>query len=267
MQTKPLFIAANWKMNPLTLKEAQRNTRSLELGINGMRKKDFAEKVELVLCPPAIFLNGLPESRLWRYGAQNIHWEMRGAYTGETAMRMVEDAGAKYTILGHSERRKYFGETDETVNKKLLSLLNTSLKPIICVGETKEQRDKNQTTKVIYRQLESIFKNVSVQNLSRITVAYEPVWAISSQGNGAAGVADNPNDVMGIIILIRKALSEMYRSSMTEKIRIIYGGSVDLRNIDSFLEVEIIEGFLVGAASLSMFDFMPILRKAYVSRN
>jgi len=267
MKTKSLLIAANWKMNPLTLKEAQRITRSLELGINALRKKDFVEKVELVLCPPAIYLNALPGNRLWQYGAQNVHWEARGAYTGETALRMVEDSGAKYAILGHSERRKYFGETDETVNKKLLSLLNTSLKPIICVGETKEQRDKNETTKVIREQLKSIFKSVTVQNLSRITVAYEPVWAISSQGGGAAGVADDPNDVMGIIILIRKTLAEMYRSSMTEKIRIIYGGSVDLHNIDSFLEVDIIEGFLIGGASLSMFDFMPILRKAYVSRN
>jgi len=267
MKTKSLLIAANWKMNPLTLKEGERIVRSLEQGINAMKKKDFTEKVELVLCPPAAYLNGLPQSRLWRLGAQNVHWEMRGAFTGETAIRMVEDAGGEYVILGHSERRKYFGETDEIVNSKLKAVLKTSLKPIICVGETREQRDKNQTTKVIRQQLEAIFQNVSVLTLPKIAVAYEPVWAISSMGSGAtAGEADDPNDVMGIIILIRKVLAEIYRSNVAEKARVIYGGSVGLRNIDSFLDVDIIEGFLVGGASLSMFDFLPILRKAYDSR-
>jgi triosephosphate isomerase (TIM) len=267
MKIKSLLIAANWKMNPLTLKEAERIVRSLEQGVNAMKKKDFNDKIDLVICPPMAYLNGLPQSRLWELGAQNVHWEMRGAFTGETAIRMVEDAGCKYVILGHSERRKYFGETDEIVNLKLRSIVKTSIKPIICVGETKEQRDKNQTTKVIRNQLESIFQNVSVLALPKIVVAYEPVWAISTMGNGtAAGEADDPNDVMGIIILIRKVLAEMYRSDVAEKVRIIYGGSVGLRNIDSFLDVEIIEGFLVGGASLSMFDFLPILRKAYDSR-
>jgi len=268
MKTKSLLIAANWKMNPLTLKEAERIVKSLEQGVKAMKKKDFTDKVELVLCPPAAYLNGLSQSHFWKLGAQNVHWEMRGAFTGEIAIRMVEDAGGEYVIIGHSERRKYFGETDEIVNLKLQSILKTSLKPIICVGETKEQRDKNQTTKVIRKQLEAIFGNVSVLTLPKITVAYEPVWAISNMGNGpAAGEADDPNDVMGIIILIRKVLAEMYRSDMAEKVRIIYGGSVGLRNIDSFLDVDIIEGFLVGGASLSMFDFLPILRKVYDNRN
>jgi len=285
MKTKSLLIVANWKMNPLTAKEAERIIRSLEQGLKAMNKKDFDEKIELVLCPPSIFLSQIPNSKHYLLGSQNIHWEMRGAYTGETAIRMVEDAGCKYAIVGHSERRKYFGENDETINLKLRSILKTSLRPIVCVGETKEERDKNMTTKVIRGQLETIFQNVSILTLPKITVAYEPVWAISSMRDGVAGEtlnhtvqgaapnrtvqgeADDPNDVMGIIILIRKVLAEMYRSDVAEKVRIIYGGSVGLRNIDSFLDVEIIEGFLIGGASLSMFDFMPILRKTYESRN
>lgn len=259
-------MVANWKMNPLTIKEAERLTRSLEQGVNAMKKRDFEEKIKLVLCPPAIFLGRMPESKLWETGIQNIHWEPRGAYTGEIAIRMAEDAGCKYVIIGHSERRKYFGETDETTNQKLSAILKTSLRPIICVGETREERDKNQTIKVIRRQLEEIFRNVSILTLPRVAVAYEPVWAISSMGNGASSEADDPNDVMGIIILIRKVLAEMYRSEVAERVPVIYGGSVGLRNIESFLEVDIIDGFLVGGASLSMFDFLPILRKAYESR-
>jgi len=266
MKTKSLLIAANWKMNPLTFKEAERITRSLNQGIKAMKKKDFTEKVELVVCPPSIFLGRLPNSSSWEWGVQNIHWEMRGAFTGETAIRMVEDAACDYVIIGHSERRKYFGETDEVAGLKLRAVLKTSLKPIVCVGETKEERDKNQTTRIIRKQLEVIFQNVSILTLPKITIAYEPVWAISSMGDGITGEADDPNDVMGIIILIRKVLAEMYRSDVAEKVRIIYGGSVGLRNIDNFLEVDIIEGFLVGGASLSMFDFLPILRKAYSSR-
>lgn len=266
MKTKSLLIAANWKMNPLTFKEGERIVRSLDQGIKAMKKKDFEEKIELVLCPPTIFLGRLPESKHWRVGAQNVHWEMRGAYTGETAIRMVEDAGCKYVIIGHSERRRYFGESDKTTSLKLRAILKTSLKPIVCVGETKEERDKNETTRVIRSQLESIFQGVSILTLPKITVAYEPVWAISST-NGTPSIADDPNDVMGIIILIRKVLAEMYRSDVAEKVRIIYGGSVNLHNIDSFLDIDIIEGFLVGGASLSMFDFLPILRKSYESRN
>jgi len=268
-----LLIVANWKMNPLTLKEAERIIRGFHQGIKGMKKTDFQQKVQLVICPPTIYLGLLPKDKLWEWGGQNTHWQMRGAYTGEVATRMIEDSGCKYVIIGHSERRKYFGETDETVNLKLRSVVKNSLKPIVCVGETKEERDKNQTTRVIRKQLEIIFQNVSILALPRITVAYEPVWAISSMQEGVIlhrtvqGVADDPNDIMGIIILIRKVLSEMYRSDVVEKVRIIYGGSVTPNNIGSFLEVDIIEGFLVGGASINTFEFLPMLKKAYESRN
>jgi len=272
MKQKSLLIVANWKMNPLTFKEAERIIRGLNHGIKGMKKKNFPEKVQLVVCPPAVYLGNLPGDKLWRWGAQNTHWEMRGAYTGEISNRMIEDAGCEYVILGHSERRKYCGETDEIINLKLRSVLKNSLKPIVCIGETRAERDKNRTTRVIKKQLEIIFKNISILALPRITVAYEPVWAINSAQNSDTkkegdSLADDPNDVMGIIILIRKVLADMYRSDVAEKVRIIYGGSVNHHNIGSFLEVDIIEGFLVGTASISPFDFLPILRKAYDSRN
>jgi len=267
MKIKSLFVVANWKMNPLTLKEAERIVKSIDQGIRAMKRKDFSEKIELVICPPLIFLGRLPESNFGQWGAQNVHWQARGAYTGETAIRMLEDIHCKHVIIGHSERRKYFGETDETVNLKLKAVLKTSIKPIICVGETKEERDKNQTTKVIRKQLENIFRNISILDLPKITVAYEPIWAISTMRDGVANAADDPNDVMGIIILIRKVLAETYRGDVAERVKVIYGGSVGLRNIDSFLEVDIVQGFLVGGASLTAFDFLPILRKAYDSRN
>jgi len=264
MKNKPFLLAANWKMNPLTIKEAERIARSLEQGIGGMKKKDFNQKIELVVCPPAVFLGCFLQGKYYKLGIQNIHWESRGAYTGETATRMAEDLGCKYVILGHSERRKYFGETDQIINLKLRGTLKGSLQPIVCVGETKDERDKNQTTKVIKSQLERIFDKVSILALPRITIAYEPVWAISTM-EGANG-ADNPDDVMGIIILIRKVITEMFRSDVTERVRIIYGGSVNAKNVDNFLNLDILDGFLVGGASISTFDFLPIIRKVYESR-
>lgn len=272
MKYKPFLLAANWKMNPLTIKEAERITRSTEQGIKGMNKKDFSQKVELVVFPPAIFLGGAWDSRYLKWGVQNVHWEPRGAFTGEIATRMAEDAGCKYVILGHSERRKYFGENDSLVNLKLRTVLRGSLNPIVCVGETKAQRESNQTIKVIKSQLMNIFSKVSVLTLPRIVVAYEPVWAISTMDNSRKtvamnrtvhGVADDPNDVMGIVILIRKVLSEMFHSDVAEKVRVIYGGSVNGKNVDEFLNLDILDGFLVGSASISMFDFLPIIRKVY----
>lgn len=265
MRSRSFLLAANWKMNPLTVKEAERIARSLEQGISGMKKKDFNQKIELVLCPPAIFLGCFMQGKYYKLGIQNIHGEPRGAYTGEIATRMAEDLGCKYVILGHSERRKYFGETDQSINLKLRGALKGSLNPIVCVGETKNERDKNQTTRIIKSQLERIFDKVSILALPRITIAYEPVWAIST-AEGSNG-ADNPNDVMGITILIRKVIAEMYRSDVTERVRTIYGGSVNAKNIESFLDLDILDGFLVGGASISTFDFLPIIRRVYETRS
>jgi len=263
MKSKPFLLAANWKMNPLTVKEAERIARGVEQGIKGINKKDFTQKIELVVFPPAVFLNCFWESRYFKRGIQNVHWEPRGAYTGEITTRMAEDSGCKYVIIGHSERRKYFGENDKIVNLKLRTVLKGSLNPIVCVGETKEERDSNQTIKVIKRQLANIFDKISVLTLPRITVAYEPVWAISSMDRSKKNLADDPDDVMGIVILIRKMLAQMFHSDVAERVRVIYGGSVTPKNTDDFLNLDILDGFLVGGASISMFDFLPIIRKVY----
>lgn len=263
MKKDPSLVVANWKMNPITLKEAERLTRSLHQGIDNFKKKDFSSSIELIVCPPSVYLSQIPQNKYFELGVQNTHWETRGPFTGEISCKMAEDLGCKYTIIGHSERRKYFGETDETINLKLKETLKTQLRPVVCVGESKEEREKNQTTKVIKSQLEKIFEKISVLSLPKIVIAYEPVWAISSMNNNSKSVADDPNDVMGIAILIKKVLADLYRSDVIDKVRIIYGGSVNDKNVQGFLEMGVIGGFLIGGASLSAFEFLPILRKIY----
>jgi len=263
MNKRPFILAANWKMNPLTFPEADRLSRSIEEGVKRLKKPDFNRKVEIILCPPSIFLGRLKIGKYYNLGIQNIHWETRGAYTGEIAIRMAEDAGAHYAIMGHSERRKMFGETDQTVNFKLKSLLKTSINPIICVGENLEEREEGNTTKVISRQIRRILDGISILLVPKIIIAYEPVWAISSMQNNTSSMPDDPNNVMGITILIRKLISEMYRPEIADKISVIYGGSVNSKNVKGFLDIDILDGLLVGGASLSTLEFLPLVRKAY----
>lgn len=261
MRSKKLLVA-NWKMNPLTFKEAERIGHSLDQGIKSMNKKDFTEKVEIVVCPPALYLNCLKKSQFWKLGIQNIHWETRGAFTGEISPRMADNAGCEYAIIGHSERRIYFKETDQIVNQKLKTALENSLNPILCVGETKEEREKNNTNYIIRKQIELALKNVSILALPKLIIAYEPVWAINSAQN-SNNEADTPDDIMVITILIRKILKELYHSDVTDKVKIIYGGSVNQKNIAGLTEIDVHDGFLVGTASLSMFDFLPIIKRVY----
>ncbi|MBM3256026.1 MAG: triosephosphate isomerase [Candidatus Moranbacteria bacterium] len=275
MKNKPFLLVANWKMNPLTLKEADRIIKSLEKGIRAMNKKDFFQKIDLVVCPPSVFLGRLPNSSGFNWGIQNIHWETRGAFTGELSVKMAEDARCQYAIVGHSERRKFFGEKDQGVNQKILSVLGGNLNPILCIGETKEEREQNKTNDVVKNQIYQALQNVSALNLPRIAIAYEPVWAISNMSNPAIqssnntylNTADSPDDVMGVTILIRKILSQMYRSDITKKTKILYGGSVSQRNIDGFLDTDILDGLLIGGASLSMFEFLPIIKSCYENRS
>ncbi len=260
---KKSLLVANWKMNPLTLKEAERIVRSLEHGIKSLGKKDFISKIDLALCPPSLYLGKLENSPLFRWGIQNVHWETRGPFTGEVSLKMAEDAGCRYAIIGHSERRRLFGETDAVINLKLRAAFATAVSPILCVGENKEERKKDQTSVVIRKQLAQALQKVSVLSLPKLTIAYEPVWAISDMSGITSTRADSPDDIMGISILIKKILTEFYHSDVTEKVRIIYGGSVNQKNIDQFIEVKMVDGFLVGGASLTVFDFLPIIRKVY----
>jgi len=260
---KPFLLAANWKMNPPTFQEAERLSKTIQEGVKRMKKRDFDEILELVICPPSIYLGKFRKNRIWKWGIQNVHWDIRGPHTGEVSTRMAEDFDCQYAILGHSERRMNFGESDVMINQKLKAVLRGKMVPIVCVGENKKERDEGRTTKVISEQLKTIFQGVSILTLPKVVVAYEPIWAISSMQTGDKTEADNPNNVMGIAILIKKVLTSMYRHEIVQRVRIIYGGSVNPKNIEGFLEIDTLDGALVGGASIRTLDFLPLIRKIY----
>ena len=249
------LVAGNWKMNK-TVAEAR------EL-VSAMRAK-LAEipDVEKVLCPPFIAIPGLAEKLEdsgIRLGAQNLHWEEKGAFTGEVAPGMVKEF-CQYVIIGHSERRTYFGETDESVNKKLHAALKAGLIPIVCVGETLQQYEAGSTSDVVRRQI-----NVGlagVESPAKIVVAYEPVWAI---GTGKASSGENANFVHQQVI--RPTLSELFGSANAESIRILYGGSVTAANAFEYFVYPDIDGALVGGASLKPDEFVAITKSASSARS
>lgn len=246
------FVAGNWKMNK-TITE----TREL---VSAMRPvlSEIAG-VEKVICPPFISLaeaSALLAGSGIGLGAQNLHWEEKGAFTGEVAPGMVKEL-CGYVILGHSERRTYFGETDETVNRKLLAAQKFDLTPIVCVGETLEQYESNQTRDVVMRQTSLGLKGVSAEFAPRIVVAYEPVWAI---GTGKASTGEAANAV--VKDFIRSAISEMYGEQTAQAVRVLYGGSVTGANAAEFFSQPDIDGALVGGASLKLDDFAAITKAA-----
>jgi triosephosphate isomerase len=215
--------------------------------------------VEKVLCPPFISLPAV--SALLRgsdigLGAQNMHWEEKGAFTGEISPAMVKEF-CQYVIIGHSERRTYFGETDETVNKRLHAAVKFDLTPIVCVGETLQQYESNQTSEVVARQIKLGLAGIDSAFAPRIVVAYEPVWAI---GTGKASSGANANDVVGKVI--RPALNELFGNQTARAIRVLYGGSVSASNADEFFGQAEIDGALVGGASLKLDEFTAITKAA-----
>jgi triosephosphate isomerase len=219
--------------------------------------------VDKVLCPPFTSIpavSSLLEGSGIGLGAQNLHWEEKGAFTGEVAPNMVKEFCA-YVIIGHSERRTYFGETDETVNRKLRAALKVDLIPIVCVGETLEQYESGQTAEVVRRQIKSGFADVDSASASRIVVAYEPVWAI---GTGKASSAENANTVHGKVI--RPALTELFGANNAEAMRILYGGSVTAANALEFFSQSDIDGGLIGGASLKPDEFVAITKAAILPR-
>lgn len=249
---RTLFVAGNWKMNK-TVAEA----REL-VSVMGKELKNV-KNVEKVLCPPFMSLvavaNLIGGTDLG-LGAQNMHWEDKGAFTGETSAIMLKEF-CKYVILGHSERRTYFGETDETVNKKVLAAQKHGLTPIVCVGETLAEYEAGLTAQVVRRQTLAGLKDVQASLATRIVVAYEPVWAI---GTGRASSAENAQSVHGDVL--RAALQDRFGSETAEAIRIIYGGSVTAANAAEFFSQQDIDGALVGGASLKSDEFIAIARAA-----
>ena len=246
---KPL-VAGNWKMNK-TVAEA----RDL---VNTMKSPLAAvADVEKVLCPPYISLMAvasLLDGSDIGLGAQNLHWEEKGAFTGEVAPNMIKEF-CQYVIIGHSERRTYFGETDETVNKKVGAALKHGLTPIVCVGETLSQYESGLTAEVVNRQIKSGLAGIDPANAAKIIVAYEPVWAI---GTGKASSGENANYVHQKVI--RPALSELFGADGAEAIRILYGGSVTASNAAEFFAYPDIDGALVGGASLKPDEFVAITK-------
>lgn len=233
---RKVIIAGNWKMYK-TQAEAGEFLQAFLPAI-----AESAEDREMVLCAPFTALSALSKSlhgtRI-RLGAQNIHWEEEGAFTGEIAGAMLTELGVSYVIVGHSERRQYFGETDETVNRRLLAAQRHGLVPILCVGETKEQRDRGETERVIIHQLKADLPGV---DQGKLVIAYEPIWAI---GTGDTCEAKEANRVIG---LIRQQLTHA-------DVTIQYGGSVKPNNIDEIMAQPEIDGALVGGASLAAADF------------
>ena len=246
------FVAGNWKMNKTTAEARDLVSKML----TPLRE---ISNVEKVLCPPFTSIpavSSLLAGSGIGLGAQNLHWEEKGAFTGEVAPNMVKEL-CGYVIIGHSERRTYFGETDETVNRKLRAATKVDLIPIICVGETLGQYESGQTAEVVRRQIRLGFAGLGFAYASRIVVAYEPVWAI---GTGKASSGENANTVHGKVI--RPALAELFGDRNAEAMRILYGGSVTAANASEFFSQSDIDGGLIGGASLKPDEFVAITKAA-----
>ncbi|MGN1062252.1 MAG: triose-phosphate isomerase [Candidatus Scatosoma sp.] len=240
------IIAGNWKMN---------NTASEGVAlVNAIAPLVKDAACDVVVCVPAIDIPAVSEALKGTnigLGAENVHFAEKGAYTGEISAAMLKEYGVKYVIIGHSERRQYFGETDETVNKRTLTALNAGLIPIVCVGETLEERETGKTEDVLYRQLKEGL--AGVEDLTALVIAYEPVWAI---GTGKTATAQQANETIGFI---RKTLGGLFCEKCAAKVRIQYGGSMNAANCKELMAQEEIDGGLIGGASLKADAFAAIV--------
>jgi len=263
----PPLIVANWKCNPQSQSEAKNLFDSVKQGIKNIKD------AEVVICPPFVYLPAVASGEGgFVFGAQDCFWEQKGAYTGEISAAMLKDLDAKYVIIGHSERRKHFGETDEIINKKIKAALSAGLKVIFCVGETEEERNNGEAEKIVKRQLSEGLKEISNFKVSRsrrgsstvspsgqisnLVVAYEPVWAIGT-GN-PCGI----EDAKAAKSIIADTLSEIYSRDLSRETPVLYGGSVNSKNAAGYIKEAGFNGLLVGGASLDPEDFCRIIRSA-----
>ena len=243
---KPI-IAGNWKMHK-TIAEA------LEF-VNEVKDRVNNDKVEAVICAPFTLLKDLKQATKGtniKIGAQNMHFEEKGAFTGEISPLMLKELDMDYVVIGHSERRQYFNETDETVNKKVLKALEVGIDPILCVGETLEEREAGNTKDVCKVKVEKALENVSKEDLAKVVIAYEPVWAI---GTGKTATSEDANDV---IAYIREVVANLY-GELANEVRIQYGGSVKPSNVAEIMNQSDIDGALVGGASLEANDYVELV--------
>ncbi|WP_353893829.1 triose-phosphate isomerase [Proteinivorax hydrogeniformans] len=243
------ILAGNWKMN----KTASESEKFFE----EVAEKLDVDEVEAVVCPPFTSLQAaksLLSNSSIKLGAQNVHFEEKGAYTGEISPDMLKDLGVEYVIVGHSERRAMFGESDEIVNKKVLAVINSKMKPILCVGETLEEKEDNKTEEVCKTQVEEGLKGLTKAQLENVVIAYEPVWAI---GTGKSATKEDANET---IAFIRNTVKEFASNDVAQQIRIQYGGSVKPENISDYMAMSDIDGALVGGASLKVPSFVDIVK-------
>ena len=238
----------NWKMN-----KTPKETAEL---INQLKPLVAQAECEVVVCPPAVCLAAAAEALKGsniKLGAQNVHWARSGAFTGEISADMLKALDVEYVILGHSERRQYFGETDEGVNKRALFALSNGLIPIICVGESLEQREKGVTAEVVSSQVREALKGFTAENAADTVIAYEPIWAI---GTGKTATSEQANEV---IMQIRGVVRELFGEETAEKTRIQYGGSMNPKNASELMGMSDIDGGLIGGASLKAEDFAAVV--------
>jgi triosephosphate isomerase (TIM) len=238
------IIAANWKMHKTHLEAIQAVQK-----LSYLLDQDATERVEVVICPAATSLRSvqtlIDSDRLpYGLGAQNVHWEDEGAFTGEVSPPMLGALKVGYVIVGHSERRTMFGETDETVNRKVRAVFAHGMTPILCVGETLQERDVGATEDRVTTQVRAALASVSASDAAKLVVAYEPVWAIGTGRNA------EPSDAGQVIALIRQTIADLYGGDPAETIRVQYGGSVKAGNIRDFMAHPEVDGALVGGASL-----------------
>lgn len=249
--TRAAVIAGNWKMNKTPAETAEL--------INAMKPLVADAGCKVVLCVPAIDIASAVDAAKGsniEIGAENVHFKESGAYTGEISAKMLTEAGVKYVIVGHSERRQYFAETDQTVNLRALAALNAGLTAIICVGETLEQRELGYTETLLKFQTKMALTNVTKEQLKNVIIAYEPVWAI---GTGVTATAEQADEGNGYV---RAAIAEAYGADVAETVTIQYGGSMNAKNADELLAKVNVDGGLIGGASLKAEDFSVIVKAA-----
>lgn len=244
------LLAGNWKMHKTI-------TESIDLVVRLKYACDTLEDRDVVVCPPFTALQAVSETLSdseIEVGAQNMHYEDSGAFTGEVSPSMVTDAGSEWVILGHSERREYFGEDSDLIKKKLSAAIDHNLKVFFCIGENQSQREAGEVETVINHQLENVLSGVPARKLEELVIAYEPLWAI---GTGEAASPDQANQAHE---MVRETVSELYDASWAEETRVVYGGSVKPDNVADIMDQPHIDGALVGSASLEADDFSQIVK-------
>ncbi|MDX1535222.1 MAG: triose-phosphate isomerase [Candidatus Spechtbacterales bacterium] len=242
MKNRKIYLIGNWKMNPGTVKKAKGLAVDISVGMESANKSG----TKVVVCPPYPYLELMNNNMSgFELGAQNCHFEDQGAYTGEVSPKMLQDIGCKYVIVGHSERREYFAESGELINKKIKSILKHGMIPILAVGEK-----DGEALNIVSEQIKVALDGIPEKYAKTLVVAYEPIWAIGT-GNPAT-----PDEALSAKILIRKTLRDIYSTKSVDSIPIIYGGSTNSKNIKSFIESGEMDGALVGGASLEAKEFI-----------